>query len=124
MPSRLQGLAEIEEETRKSNGGLEKVITKRVNMKENLKMMGGLAKIGAREHHLSKSEGDTSTNKNEKNKITQNSETVPHCPQRQRGRQKIERENARRSTCQSDRRVKQWARVDSSRQILCYRKKC
>lgn len=96
-------------------------------MKENLKMMGGLEKIGAREHHLSKSEGDSSTDKNENKKThkkRQNSETVPHCPQRQRGRQKIERENARRSTCQSDRRVKQWARVDSSRQILCYRKKC
>lgn len=37
-------------------------------MKENLKMMGGLEKIGAREHHLSKSEGDSSTDKNEKEK--------------------------------------------------------
>lgn len=40
-------------------------------MKENLKMMGGLEKIGAREHHLSKSEGDSSTDKNEKKKNPQ-----------------------------------------------------
>ncbi len=59
MPSRQQGLPEIEEEARKSNGGWERVITKRDNMKENLKMKGGLAKIGARKSDLSKSGRDT-----------------------------------------------------------------
>ena len=77
-------------------------------------------KIEAWNSDLSKSEGVTKTVKNE---TRQNSETVPHRPQRQRGRQKIERENARRGPCQSDRRVKQWAGADSSGQILCYRKK-
>lgn len=56
--------------------------------------------------------------KNEK----QSSYNVPHCPRRQKGRQKIERENGRLDSCQRDRRVKQWARVDSSGQILWYRK--
>lgn len=44
MPSRQQGLPEIEEEARESDGGWERVITKRDNMKENLKMKGGLVK--------------------------------------------------------------------------------
>lgn len=39
MPSRQQGLAETEEETRKSDGGRERVTAQRVNMKENLKMI-------------------------------------------------------------------------------------
>lgn len=59
MPSRQQGLPETEEEARKSYGGWERVITKRVNMKENLKMKGGLAKVGAAKSDLSKSEGET-----------------------------------------------------------------
>lgn len=37
MPSRQQELPEIEEEERKSDGGWERVITKRDDMKENLK---------------------------------------------------------------------------------------
>lgn len=41
MPSRQQGLPEIEEEARKSDGGWETVITKRDNMKENFKILGG-----------------------------------------------------------------------------------
>lgn len=88
-------------------------------MKENLKMKGVLAKSRARKSDLCKSH--TRTVEDEKR---QNSETVPHLRQRQKGRRKIEHENARRGPCQSDRRMKQWARVDSSRQILCYRKKC
>lgn len=59
MPSRQQGLPETEEEARKSSGGWERVITKRDNMKENLKMKKDLVKIGPREIDLSKSEGDT-----------------------------------------------------------------
>lgn len=60
MPSRQQGLPEIEEEARKSDGGWERVITKRVNMKENLKMKGSSVKI-ERNSDLSKSEGVTKT---------------------------------------------------------------
>lgn len=58
MPSRQQGLPEIEEEARKSDGGWERVITKRDNMKENLKMKEDL-KIGAIKNDLRKSEGVT-----------------------------------------------------------------
>lgn len=57
MPSSQQGLPEMEEKGRKSDGGCERVITKRDDMKENLKMKGGMAKIGARKTDVSKNEG-------------------------------------------------------------------
>lgn len=78
--------------------------TTRVGVKDDVKMMESRAEIDAGQSHLSKCEaGEDSCGREEKIYI-KIARLYLVCPQRQRRKKKIERENSRRG----DSRVRQW----------------
>lgn len=73
-------------------------------MKDNVKMMESRAEIDAGQSHLSKCEAGEDSCGREKKIYIKIARLYLVCPQRQRRKKKIERENSRRG----DSRVRQW----------------